>query len=180
MSRILLVLLGAFVLTSCSLISPGSSSATRGPVIELFDLHGAWRVILHYEVIETVHIEVELVIDGMDCGGTLCKLSGFVQSEERGGFERLPFDLAELHLESKLGRIMYHYNTIHGFTRRAFLFIDEFDVTTSPERTMAGHFVIYGSEAPASFFDSNDAAILAESRKGKAVHAGQLTAWRRD
>lgn len=172
--------IGILLLSSCSFASPSNPSSDHGPLVKVLDLQGTWRVILHYEVINTNHIEVELVIDGMECEGSFCKLSGFIQSEERGNFERLPFDLAELHLESKFARIMYHYETVHGFTRRAFLMIDEFDLTASPERTLAGHFLIYGSEARSSFFDTEDAAILAETKKGKAVHAGQLTAWRRD
>jgi len=170
------ILLSLLFLSGCNLLAPddpGISGETRSDII---DLTGEWRVVLHYEVLDVVHVENQLTIIAMDCLPTKCLLAGYIERERLGTPQRHRFSLAEYYPEAEFVKIHYQYLTIQGFTRTAYLFFDQFNLTSVPERSMAGHFIVYAQEAPALFYDSDDKAILDATHKGKGIHAGQLTA----
>ncbi|MBI1730589.1 hypothetical protein HY229_06840 [Candidatus Acetothermia bacterium] len=176
--RIVLMLL-LFSLTGCGMISSATSPDPSAPPLnpDVRDLTGLWDVIFHYEVGESVHIPAKLLIQRMDCTGSICNLVGNVESDELGSIQHLLFNYAYYYPIQDLVRIEYTYKTVDSYARTVVVVMDQFPSTKVTARSMAGDFIVYGNEAPATFFNTQDGAILAITKKGKAVHAGQVTAW---
>jgi hypothetical protein len=171
------VMLLLFSLTGCGMMSSATSPTTPPQNPDVRDLTGLWDVIFHYEVGESVHIPAKLLIQRMDCANSICNLVGNVESDELGSIQHLLFNYAYYYPVQDLARIEYNYKTVDSYTRTVVIVMDQFPSTQVTSRSMAGDFIVYGNEAPASFFNTQDGAILAITKKGKAVHAGQVTAW---
>ena len=170
------IIVFAIVLTGCSAPFVDPPAISPDQKIDVLDITGSWKTILHYEVLDVMHVEHQITIQRMDCMRTKCTLIGHVERDNLGHTDVLNFDFAEYYPESHFARIEYRYQTIQTFGRTVQLFIDQFDLNTTPARNMAGHFIVYAHEAPPIFFDQEDKRLLEASNKGKAAHAGQITA----
>ena len=169
------------LVTGCNLLSTPTSSLppTQAPLESYRDVTGIWKLILHLEAVDNEILTINLIVKDMKCREDVCELLGYMEEEILGKSSRLALKTSFYYPNQELIKLAYDWETLEMKKREVVLLFDTFlSGVSMPEGAMAGHIIIYGREGLAHYLTPEDNAILSATRIGKAVEAGQVTAWK--
>lgn len=176
-SIVLAVLLVPVFVTGCNLFSFLSPTPIESQSGSHPHLLGEWNLILHMETLENELIPMRLNIREISCLNDICTLDGFIESDWFNKEQRSGLKEAFYHPSLNMLKFTYRYKTIDGKNREAIVIFDDFPSMNVPDRSMGGYIVIFDLDSRSIFLTPEDKQILEATRKGKAVQAGQVTAW---
>jgi hypothetical protein len=129
------------------------------------------------ETLENELIPMRLNIREVSCLNDLCLVDGFIESDWFNKEKRSGLTQSFFYPSQNLLKFTYNYKTIDGKNREAIVIFDDFPTMRVPDRAMGGYIVIFDLDSRSIFLTPEDKQILEATRKGKAVQAGQVTAW---